>query len=452
MKPLLLYLLFSAIILIDCDAQPNWKSSNQIHQLSNGLQVLVIEDQSIPLVHYDMVFRFGAIAEDEETNGVAHLYEHMMLTASKSYPSTEQFTSEIERLGIALNGLTNEESVHYYFNLLSDNWEEGLALLADAVVNPLFFEDEIALQKSAVKDELKIFASDPYYLLGQATKKSLWGNENTKKDVSGDLNSILKVNQELFFKFQKEYHNPDQALLIIAGDIDREQAIGQVAEHFGTWKTNPNSTYLDDHNYSKLETDVYTLLEHKDMENPFLLVEWQGLDSDINEQIAAALFFYSLNMTSSQFFIGLNKEDYVYDYYAGVQFGSKSSRLFMEFDTDPKTTDDLLEWLQVQIVSWSEKDAISQDALALAKTKWEIESIYKQEKLSEYILELGDRWAIGDRDLSTEFQSRIQEVTVDDINKVVRKFLKQPKSYGLVIAPAQTKKLHKSIRNKFLTQ
>jgi zinc protease len=448
---------YRLLILISClitccgenYAQPLSAKDYEIHELRNGLKVLIIEDSSIPLVHYNMVFKFGAIVEDETTNGVAHLHEHMMLTATETYPSSLQFQDEISKLGIQLNGLVNEESAHYYFSMLSNNWESGLNLFADAILNPLFLEEELELQKSAVRDELNIFASDPYYLLGQATKKRLWGEQYIRKDVSGDINMVFQSSRDLHHELQIKYHTPDQALLIIAGDVKKAEVLARTENLFSKWSAPSKNERTSNYEFPGLETNSYTLIENDQIENPFLVVEWQGPGSHEIDQIAAALFLYALNLTSSKFHLDLNEKDLVYDYFTGVQFGSKSSRLFMEFDTDARLTDDIIEWVDLQISSWVENTALSEETLSITKRKWEIESIYEQEQLSEYILDLGDRWAIGDTTLSTKYQSRIQTITLEDVNKVVRNFLDQPRSYGLVIKPDQTKRLHKSLRNKF---
>jgi len=421
------------------------------HQLNNGLQVLIIEDSSIPVVHYNMVLKFGAIVEDESTNGVSHLYEHMMFTATNSYPDTKQYQDKIFEFGIAMNALTNEESMHLYYSLLSTHWKSGLDLFAESIVNPVFLDKELSLQKAAVKDELNIFASDPYYLLGQETKKALWDDFYTRKDISGEINTISKTTIAKLKELQKKYHTPDRALLIVAGDVNRDDVLAHVEKVFGSWQPSVTDVpILKPFQFLPLEKSKYTLLENKQIENPFLIVEWQGPGIDIKEQIAASIFLYSLTLSSSSYYQDLEEKDFVYDLFSGIRFGSKASTIVMEFDVDAKTTDDLIEWLDDQIASWQQSSAITAEELSRAKRKWEIEAIFEREKLSEYILELGDRWAIGDRALSVEYQDAIQNITIEDINQVVKSYLNQPKSIGIVIHPDQTKKLHKSIRDKFL--
>ncbi|GEM_PF-6884444 len=435
-------------------AQPDLPNNYHFKKLSNGMKVLIIEDPSNPLVHFDMVLRFGAIAEDERLNGLAHLFEHMAFTATDLYPTTLRFQDEILKLGIIPNALTNEESVHYYFSLNSSRWEAGLALFAEGIINPIFLEQELELQKSAIKDELNILASDPYYMLGQTSNKALWGSQHMRKDVSGDIDNILKADSEFLFDLEERYYHPNNALLIVAGDIQKEEVMPALMDEFDQWEHTQNSPSLtSDYSFQKLTATDYVLLESSSVESPALLVSWQGPgNEDMNSQIAASLFFYLLNLSTSSFYQDLNEKDYVYDYFAGIRFGSQSSTLFMEFYPDIKTTDELILWLEGQITTWLKNEPISDQMLSLAKSKWEAEHTFEKEKLSEYVLELGDRWAIGDEALSLEFEERIQSVTLQDVKRLINNYLDQPRVYGLVIQPNKSKRLHKSIRSKFLPE
>jgi zinc protease len=445
-------LLFSLMLFCRASFAQSGEDKNQhLHTLDNGLQVIIIEDSTIPVVHYNLVFKFGANVEDETINGVAHLYEHMMFTATKSYPDTKHYQEKLSEKGIVMNALTNEESMQLYFSMLSTHWKSGLDLFAESIINPVFLEEELKRQKAAIRDELNIFATDPYYLLGQETKKALWSNSFSRKDISGEINAIFKTTTTQLYRLQKKYHTPDRALLIVAGDVNKGEVITHIEKAFNQWQSSvTNSNSIEQFEFVPLTESKYTLLENSQIENPFIVVEWQGPGRDIKEQIAASIFLYSLNLSTSSFYKDLEEKDYVYDLFSGIRFGSKSSTIVMEFDTDTKTTDELIDWLDNQISSWLKDSPITPEELTNAKRKWEIEAIFEREMLSEHILELGDRWAIGGDPLSIFYQDAIQNITIEDINQVVGKYLDQPRSVGMVIHPDQTKKLHKTIRNKFL--
>ena len=87
-------------------------------KLENGLEILVIEDASVPLVTVEIVVKNGAYTEDTAFNGLSHLYEHMFFKANKALPSQERFLDKVNELGIVFNGTTSNERVNYFFRLM----------------------------------------------------------------------------------------------------------------------------------------------------------------------------------------------------------------------------------------------------------------------------------------------------------------------------------------------
>ncbi len=94
------------------------KPANYFHtKLASGLEVLVVEDKSVPLATVEITTKNGSYTEPPEFNGLSHLYEHMFFKANKDYPSQEVYMAKVRELGIVFNGTTSEERVNYYFTL-----------------------------------------------------------------------------------------------------------------------------------------------------------------------------------------------------------------------------------------------------------------------------------------------------------------------------------------------
>src|SRR5580704_15217443 len=128
MKNLILFLVLLAQ-LEAIEAQQNLPSNIHLTKLDNGLQLLVLEDFSVPLVTVEIAVRNGSFTEDSEYNGLSHLYEHMFFKANKDIPSQEKYLDRVHELGIVFNGTTNVERVNYFFTLGSGQAEEGLQFL-----------------------------------------------------------------------------------------------------------------------------------------------------------------------------------------------------------------------------------------------------------------------------------------------------------------------------------
>src|SRR5947208_2602021 len=115
-----------------CAAQNHLPSNFFMKTLDNGLEVLVIEDSSVPLATIEIAVHNGSFTEDSAYNGLSHLYEHMFFKANKDIPSQEAYLKKVHELGISFNGTTQTERVDYFFTLPVNNLEAGLKFMNSA--------------------------------------------------------------------------------------------------------------------------------------------------------------------------------------------------------------------------------------------------------------------------------------------------------------------------------
>ncbi|MBL8742756.1 MAG: insulinase family protein, partial [Myxococcales bacterium] len=87
----------------------------QQHRCENGLTVLVVESQAVPLITIEIAAKNGSMTESPEYNGLSHLYEHMFFKANKALPNQEAYMARLQELGISFNGTTGTERVNYFF-------------------------------------------------------------------------------------------------------------------------------------------------------------------------------------------------------------------------------------------------------------------------------------------------------------------------------------------------
>ncbi len=111
--------------------------SLQLFELPNGLDVIVGEDHSSPVVTICVVVKTGATCETPETNGLAHFYEHMFFKGNGALPDQTAYNRRMRELGMIRNGVTSNEVVKYYLTVSSDLFEEGMGFMFDAIATPL---------------------------------------------------------------------------------------------------------------------------------------------------------------------------------------------------------------------------------------------------------------------------------------------------------------------------
>ena len=119
-------------------------------KLPNGLEILVIEDASVPLATCEISVHNGSYCEDSAYNGLSHMYEHMFFKANKDYPSQEQFLDRVNELGISFNGTTSNERVNYFITLSNSKVKEGLEFMNSAIRYPKFDTAEMRRENPVV--------------------------------------------------------------------------------------------------------------------------------------------------------------------------------------------------------------------------------------------------------------------------------------------------------------
>src|SRR5437868_418444 len=154
--------------------------------LSNGLEVIVVENHGVPLATIEIDVKNGSFTQSPQYEGLAHMYEHMFFRANSEYPEPNQFWDRASDLGAVFNGTTREEVVNYYMTVPADKLGDGLHLLATALRGPLFRRDELERERQVVIGEYDRNESSPFFALTRQMDAKLYPGNFSRKDVIGD--------------------------------------------------------------------------------------------------------------------------------------------------------------------------------------------------------------------------------------------------------------------------
>ena len=189
-------------------------------QLTNGLEVIVIENHQVPLVTIVMAVKNGACVETPEYDGLSHLYEHMFFKANEAIPNQEAYLERTRELGMVWNGFTSQEAVVYFFTMYKDDMREGMIFMRNAIETPLFDEAELERERQVVLAEYDRADADPFHHLMREVDKELWYAYPWRKDVLGNRTIIATATQEKLRTIQQSYYIPNNCALIVAGDVE----------------------------------------------------------------------------------------------------------------------------------------------------------------------------------------------------------------------------------------
>ncbi len=202
-------------------------------KLDNGLHVILHQDNTTPNVVVNIMYHVGAKNDYAGRTGFAHFFEHLMFEGSKNIGRGE-FSEIVEKAGGELNAWTSFDITNYYVYLPSNQLELGLWLESERLLHLVIDSVGIATQKSVVTEEMKQTRDNrPYGRLLSETLKRAYRQHPYKSDVIGMDEHIRSATQEDIQAFHDMYYVPNNAVLVIAGDIDLAKTRDLVKKYFG---------------------------------------------------------------------------------------------------------------------------------------------------------------------------------------------------------------------------
>jgi len=212
--------------------------------LPNGLRVILHEDHSTPIVAVNVWYHVGSKNERPGKTGYAHLFEHMMFQGSKSYD--DDYFKALQEVGGTLNGSTNTDRTNYWEVVPSNFLERAIFLEADrmgGLLEPMT-EAKLANQRDVVKNEKRQnYDNRPYGLAGARIAEILYPADHPYHWLTiGSLDDLTAASMNDIKDFFRRYYTPNNASLVIAGDIRPAEARRLVEKYFGPIKRGPAVT------------------------------------------------------------------------------------------------------------------------------------------------------------------------------------------------------------------
>jgi zinc protease len=203
--------------------------------LSNGLQVIVIERRSLPLITLRLAAKAGAEADPPDGSGTAQMVS-ALLNQGTGRRSALEIAEAVDRIGGSLDTGAEWDSSYADLRVLSDQAETAFDLLADMVMNPTFASSEVERKRRQMLSALEVAHDDPNYLADAAIDCVIFAGTSYGHPQDGTLESVRRLSPGDLRAFHGEYYRPSNALLAVVGDITKQRAEELSEKYFGTWK------------------------------------------------------------------------------------------------------------------------------------------------------------------------------------------------------------------------
>jgi zinc protease len=205
-------------------------------KLANGIKVLGIEQNELPLIRYTLTISGGQYLDKIEKPGVANLVTSVMSEGTKN-KTPEQLEEEIEKLGASINMYTSRENTFITVNTLARNYEKTLAIVEEMLLEPRWDEEELALAKESEINNLKRQKADPNSLARNTLNKLVYGeNHIFAIDMSGTEESVNSITMDDLKAYYEANFSPSITTMSIAGNITKEQVEKSLANLTSKWQ------------------------------------------------------------------------------------------------------------------------------------------------------------------------------------------------------------------------
>src|SRR3989442_535761 len=199
---------------------------------SNGLRILLFPDLSKPTITVNVIYLVGSRHEDYGETGMAHLLEHLLFKGSKNHPNVPK---ELQDHGSRPNGTTWFDRTNYFetFQASDANLEWALDLEADRMVNSFVAQKDLDSEMTVVRNEFERGENSPMDVLEERVMSTAFLWHNYGKSTIGARSDIENVPIERLQAFYRNYYQPDNAILLVAGKFDEARTLGLVTKYFG---------------------------------------------------------------------------------------------------------------------------------------------------------------------------------------------------------------------------
>lgn len=203
--------------------------------LANGLRVIVVPKHDIPLVAARLMVKTGGAADPADRAGLAAMTATVLTKGTKT-KSAELIARGVEALGATLTAGAAWDSTSVDLSVMSSNLPGAMTYVADVVRNATFAQEEFERERAQAVDGLQVEMTEPRPLAGMVASRLIFGDAPYGHNLSGSVVSLGKLGRVELVKFHATHYRPDNAVLVLAGDVKAEDAFKLTESQFGSWK------------------------------------------------------------------------------------------------------------------------------------------------------------------------------------------------------------------------
>lgn len=399
--------------------------------LDNGLKVIIFEQNRLPLVSYRLAFHVGDVHDPDDHTGLTSAMASMLTEGTASYTSL-QLAEKVERLGASISSSSSHDFTIVSASSLSLYKTETLGLLAEVALRPTFPEAELDLFRRNTIENLKFQRSQPGYLAGEQTARLVYGKHPYAR-VTPRNAEIEGLKRETLVSYHAQKLVPNDAILIVVGEVERDEILSEINELFGDWQPG-SSTPVDFSSPPDREGRSLTIVDRPGSAQSNIVLANLGIARTDEDYFSLIVMNQVLGAgASSRVFMNLREEKgYTYGAYTRIN----AKRLTGDFEATAEvrtavTGESLKEFffeldrIRTEIVSDEELADAKNFLTGVFPLRAETQEGLTNLIVNQHLYELPD-------DYLQTYRENIDKVTAEDVRRVANKHVR-PAEIAIVI-------------------
>jgi zinc protease len=375
-----------------------------------------------------VAFRAGAFTQANEAEaGVPHLIEHMIFKAAGA-----TWSSQLSNFGAGYNGMTTAEMVAYYAMTPATNTSKVVKLMADLVRGPKFEARDLVTEAKVVRNELERHVANPEDLLYFTVNQNLWTDASFRKDPGGNVLAVQSANAPLIQGLYQHFYVPNNAALVVSGDIVIADVFTAAKQAFAGWKKVPAALPT-----LKITPMTATRAVNVDAKvaDATIRISWQGPSAhdDSTGAMTAELFAAMVNSRNSAFQRNLVDEGFFQSVQADYELLNNVGPIVVVAKTTPDKLVAGAAALQRELARLADPQAFTEEDLRLAKKAWTLDAAREWETGPQLAVPVAHHWAIAGFKSYVGYREGIGARTPADLRQFLDKYIAgKPKSVGVM--------------------
>lgn len=410
-------------------------SATTVFKASNGMDVILRENHSSPMVSSIVFVRSGSKYESDFNNGATHFLEHLLFNGTATR-TQEQISDRIKNLGGYINAFTRKEVTGYLSLVPREHISEALDIQQDMLFNSIFPEDRFPKERKIVIEEIRKDSDSPDYIAELFHDRWAYQGSPYERPVLGYENLISTIPREEIIEYYHTYYQPNNMILLVIGDFETEAMKSEIEKTFGQHPARP----LPDRPTITVPEISTPIVQHTSADIGETRVDVHLRLPDFRDASYVPLALWSELLNDDAFsplIRNLTKGEDAPATRVSVTMetqGEFSAYRISAATDNPSKADAILDGI-LSTLRGLASAPVTADDIKLIATRLRVEDIFLREKLHYYAIMKAPMLAVTGFDFVDQLPSRIAQCTPSQLQKAASQHLKAAAYVATVVGP-----------------